>query len=174
MTTAAAPVPNVGLRRRAPFQDVLSGALAGLLLTLGTGLATLFATSLNMGLLLGADGVVAAAIPPGPVMLPGLVVAIAAAVLVAIRALWWDPLLGRAAAGAVVLIVLVAGSIQLEENYLREMGLRPWWEAVVVTTSQSMLTFAVLGIITASLCMDLAGSTLRRPAPREPMPSHDD
>jgi hypothetical protein len=174
MATTAAPIPDAGLRRRPPLQAVLAGALAGLLLTLGTGLATPYATGLNLGLLLGADGTVVAAMPPGPAVLPGLSVAIAAAVLVAFRALWWDPPLGRAAAGAIVLIVLVVGSIQFQAHYLREMGLRPWWEAVVVTTSQSMLTYAVLGIIAASLCMDLTGSRLERPAPREPMPRHDD
>lgn len=174
MTTAAAPVPNVGLRRRPPFRSAFAGALAGLLLTLGTGLATLFATGLNMGLLLGADGTVAAAMSPEPAVLPGLLVAVAAAVLLAFRGLWWDPPLGRAAAGAIVLIVLVAGSLQFEDNYLREIGLRPWWEPVLVTASQSMLTFAVLGIIFASLCMDLAGSRLERPAPRKTMPTHGD
>jgi hypothetical protein len=174
MATAKAPIPDAGLRRRPPFQAVLAGALAGLLLTVGTGLATLYATSLNVGVRLGADGVVAAVMPPQPAVLPGLLVTVAVAVLVAFRGLWWDPRLARAMAGALVLIVLVVGSIQFEESYLREMGVRPWWETVVVTTSQSMLTFAVFGIIAASLCMDLAGSRFWRPAPKEPMPRHDD
>lgn len=57
-------------------------------------------------------------------------------------------------AGAVVGAVVIAGSLGFDENFLATIGLVPWWGLVVVVVSQSMVSFAFVGIVGWSLVAD--------------------
>ncbi len=69
------------MHRHSSVSAVLGGLLAGVIISLGIGIATLVATGLNLGVILGIDGTALAATNPMRAFVPGLLVAIAAALL---------------------------------------------------------------------------------------------
>lgn len=69
------------MHRHSSVSAVLGGLLAGVIISLGIGIATLVAAGLNLGVILGIDGTALAATNPMRAFVPGLLVAIAAALL---------------------------------------------------------------------------------------------
>ena len=130
---------------------ILGGAVASLVIAGGFGIAILIATGLNMGLVLGIDGRAQSVSSSAPAVVPALVVCAAAALLFASQEIWWAPVAGRITAGAITVAVIVVGSLQYDEQYYRNIGVVPWWEIVVIASSQSMLSYAFVGMVIATL-----------------------
>lgn len=138
-------------RRSGVVARIAGGVVAGIIVAIGFGTATLVGAALNGGMVLGVDGLARPVVSSAPALAPGAFVAVTAALLYAARELWWAPLLGRMAAGVIVFVVIVAGNLQFDHEYFRSIGVLPWWEMVVRAASQSMLSYAFLGVVIASL-----------------------
>lgn len=136
------------------------GAVAGLVVAVGLGVAMLVSTGLNLGLVLGIDGVARSVTSSLPAIVPGLLVTAVAALLYASRDIWWVPRVGRVTAALIVLLVILVGSLQFDDFYLRNIGVVPWWDIVAIASSQSILSYAFLGIVIASL-IEEAGAPAR-------------
>lgn len=125
-------------------RHLVTGAAAGLVVFAALGMTQLVATGLQAGVLVGPDGSPFQVIEPSPVIVVGGVVAVLAAaaalLLPAVRA-------ATAIGAAIVLAGLTAwGTSRFSWEYPLATGERPWWDNLLVSGSQSLATYVVIGL----------------------------
>jgi hypothetical protein len=147
---------------------VASGIVTGVVVTIGSGLAFLHGLARNMGALLGFDGTISSVKSSGPGWGASIGVVVLVALLYALRRQWWTPPVARVTAGLVVTVVVIVGSVQTDDWLLRDLGVRPWWDLIAPAASQSLVAWAFVGVVAASLASD----ALRRA--RGELPAADD
>ena len=125
-------------------RHLVGGAAVGLVVFAALGTTQLAATGLQAGVLVGPDGSPFQVIEPSPVIVIGGVVAVlataAALLLPAVRA-------ATAIGAAIVLAGLTAwGTSRFSWEYPLATGERPWWDNLLVSGSQNLATYLVIGL----------------------------
>ena len=121
-----------------------AGVALGVVVFAALAMTQLIATGLQAGVLVGVDGSPLQVIEPSPVIVVGGVVAVlAAAATLLLPAI---PAATPAAAAIVIAGLTAWGTSRFSWEYPLATGERPWWDNLLVSGSQSLATYLVIGL----------------------------
>ena len=124
------------------------GILTGAVAFVSLAYAQLIGSGLHQGVVVGLDGEPVRLIGAAPLAVVGMVVAgLAVAGFSLLRTL---PRIALLAAASAVAVLIAVGTLRFTEDYLPELGMRDWFDDVLVNGSQSLATFLLLGLLLAA------------------------
>ncbi len=138
--------------------------MAGALVFTGIALAHSLITGLAVGVLVDPRGGAHALSQPTPGWSVGAVLAVATALLVVAREVWWTPVAARVAAAVVVIGFTVVGAVLFHPGYLLGIGESgaPFDELLVSgAESTGVYVFAAVALTTAAV--DVVRGRARKP-----------
>ncbi|MEO8263704.1 MAG: hypothetical protein ABI566_14140 [Pseudolysinimonas sp.] len=140
-----------------------AGIALGMLVFAALAVTQLIAAGLQAGVLVGLDGVPFQVVEPSPaIVVGGVVVVLAAAATLLLGSL---PRATGVASGVVLVALAAWGTSRFSWDYPLVTGERPWWDQLLISGSQSLATYLVIGLLLGGAIRGAAVTSGVRPAP---------